>query len=355
MTTPLNQQQRRFANRDDALAAAAAIRGSATSSVLAPVPVLMHLSEQTIGAREQAAGWVKTQIGRLWASVNPYSDASVADFADQAAGLMKTAQDAAGRTAAVAQAQQLRSVGIDIGTPDPSLPLDVRAPAADIRDGQIALQYRPVVVDYANDDTAHVTVEDMSTRAIFERPAETFRYLRSIDDPTAAEQSQLRIATLVDDNLMLAQRFAQQEVLAQAVDLDKKGPKIIGYRRVIHPELSRTGTCGMCIAASTRIYYVEELLPLHTHCKCTVAAVTAEHDPGAHMNDIDLKQIYEHAGGTSAGHLKRTKYQVDEHGELGPVLVPKRAYKPQTKTGKPFQSSGTPRRELKRRRAALNT
>jgi hypothetical protein len=322
---------------------------------LAPVPVLLRSAEQIIGARDQAAAWAKTMIGRLWAPVNPYSDEAVADFARQAAQVMKTAQDSAGRAAAVAQSIQLRSVGINAGTPDPSLPLNVRAPGATIADGAVTLHRRPVTVDYSNADTAHITPEDMTTETVFTRPAETFRYLRSINDPDAANQSQLRIATLVDDNLMLAQRIAQQEVLAHAVNLDKKGPKIIGYRRVIHPELSRTGTCGMCIAAATRLYHIEQLMPIHDRCKCTVAAVTAEHDPADTANTVDLQQLYEHAGGNTVAHLKRTKYQIDEHGELGPVLIPKSAYKPQTKTGKPYQSPGTPRREVKRRRQALAT
>lgn len=335
------------------MAAAAAIH-AASLTPPAPLPVVLRSSEQIINTRDQVAAWAKAAIGRLWAAVNPYSDSDVTDFAAQAAEVMGSAQDTVGRTAAVAQAQQLQAMGIDIGLPDPSLPLDVRAPGATITDGRVQLDYRPVTVDYTGSgNTVHLTPQDMSTRAIFERPAETFRWvasegeksgLRWIDD--AKQQSSLRISTLVDDNLMLSQRLAQQETIAQAVDLDVKGPKIIGYRRVIHPELSRTGTCGLCIAAADRLYHVGELMPLHDRCKCTIAAVTAEHDPADEANSIDLSQLYKHGGGTSAAHLKRTRYQVDEHGELGPVLVLKRKYKPRTPTGKPYQSSGTPRAEL---------
>lgn len=49
----------------------------------------------------------------------------------------------------------------------------------------------------------------------------------------------MRIDTPIDDNLMLAQRIAQQKVLAKAVDLDRPDVKILGYRRIIHSELSR--------------------------------------------------------------------------------------------------------------------
>jgi len=359
MTTPLNHQQRPLSRQDALTRASAIVNGT---SAVTPVPTLLHLSMQTIAARDTAAAWAKAQIGAIWAATNPYDDDQVADFAARSAQVMKTAQDSAGRTAAMAQSLQLRSIGVQAGTADPSLPLDVRAPAATIADGTITLHSRPVTVDYDSGPTVHVTAQDMTTEAIFQRPAETFRYvaaqgnksgLRWIDDAKA--QSNLRISNLVDDNLMLTQRLAQQEVLAQAVNLDKPGPKIIGYRRVIHPEQTKTGTCGMCIAAADRIYHIKELMPLHLRCKCTVAAITAAHDPGDDANSIDLKTLYEHAGGKTVSHLKRTRYDVDEHGELGPVLVPKSAYKPQTKTGKPYQSSGTPRGELKRRRAALKT
>jgi hypothetical protein len=335
-------------SRQDALKRAAEIVNG-TSGALAPVPVLLRLSLQTINARDQAAVWAKGQIGALWAATNPYDDAAVADFASQSAQVMKTAQDSAGRTAGMAQSLQLRSMGVNAGSPDLSLPLDVRSPSATIADGTITLDPRPVTVDYTG-ATARITPQDMTTEAVFARPAETFRYvaaegnksgLRWIDDAKA--QSNLRISTLVDDNLMLAQRFAQQEVIAQAVDLDKPGPKIIGYRRVIHPERSKSGTCGMCIVAADRMYYVAELMPLHTHCECTIAAVTAQHDPADDANAADLKQLYKDAGGKTAAHLKRTRYQIDEHGELGPTLVPKKPYTPRVPKKKPVPTPVEPK------------
>ena len=81
----------------------------------------------------------------------------------------------------------------------------------------------------------------------------------------------------------------------------------------------------MCIAAAERIYHIAELMPIHDRCKCTVAVVTEDHDPADELNKADLKQLYEDAGGTSAAHLKRTRYQVDEHGELGPDSCPSRS------------------------------
>lgn len=314
---------------EQALSAAAAIQAAA-SAAPDPVAALAVTSEQIIAAREKAATWAKAQILRLWASVNPYSDKQVLDFAAQAAKLMDSAQTAAARVAAAAQSQQLLSLGVHVSAA-PGVPLDVRAPGVAVKNGQLQLHRRASTVDYGS-DTEKVSKADMSTQGIFQRPAETYRYVVSQGGTDANEQSVIRISTLVDDNLMLAQRLAQLQVVNNAGRAAKS--KVTGYRRVIHPELSRSGTCGMCIAASDRIYHVAELMPIHAHCKCTIAAITEDHDPADDLNAVDLNQLYKHGGGTSAAHLKRTRYQVDEHGELGPVLVPKKIYKPRSDASK---------------------
>lgn len=319
MTSPA-----RPASYQESLAAAAAIQ-AARAAGPDPTAVVSQLSEQLATARDRAAVWAKSLIRGLWAPVNPYNAGQVADFAGQAAQVMGQAQTVTARAAAAAQTRQLAAMGVHVDVV-PSNPLDVRAPTARIADGKVNLQHRAVTVDYANSDRARVTAAEMTTEAVFRRPAVTFRYVDSQDGDAPAQRASLRIDTLVDDNLMLAQRLAQQEVLAKAVDLDRPGVKVIGMRRVIHPELSRTGTCGLCIAAADRIYSVRDLLPIHDRCNCTIAPITEEHDPGDDVNQADLRQLYKDAGGTTAGAaLKRTRYQVDEHGELGPVLVPKKA------------------------------
>lgn len=320
---------------------ALAVAAAAIAAQKAPKPTAEHArdvtaaaAESIIAARERAAEHAKQAIRKLWATVNPYSAASRIEFAAKAARIMGSAQTAAAKAAAVGQAQQLAAIGIKVSAAQ-SVPVDIRAKTATIAAGKLVLHRPTINVDYSS-DSAKVTAADMTTAAIFERPAETYRYVVSQGGTDAAEQSNNRIDSLVDDNLMLAQRLAQQQVLSAAekppTNLDRPAPKskIIGYRRVIHPELSRSGTCGMCIAASDRIYKVGELLPIHANCKCTIAAVTEDYDPADDLNAVDLNQLYKQAGGTSAAHLKRTRYKIDEHGELGPVLVPKRKYKPRS-------------------------
>lgn len=341
MTTP-----NRPATYQQALAEAAKIH-AARDAAPDPVAVTAHMSEQIAQAREHAAGWAKQAIQELWLAVNPYDPAQVREFTAKAAGLMVSAQTATARAAAAAQSEQLAALGVPVSAA-PSNPIDVRAPAAHIAGGKVRLRHGASTVKYDGaEGSAKVSAADMSTEKVFERPAALFRYLISIGEPNADDQALLRISGLVDDNLMLAQRLAQQEVLAKAVDLDHRGggrgrrrSKIIGYRRVIRPELSRGGTCGMCIAASDRLYKVGELLPIHRRCHCTISAVTEEHDPADDLNAVDLNALYKAAGGTSAAHLKRTRYKVDQHGELGPVLVSERKYKPRSETARK-QSGGT--------------
>ena len=299
-----------------------------------------------ISARDRAAEHAKQAIHQLWLAVNPYDETAVAAFAAQAARIMMAAQQAAAKAAAVGQAHQLAAVGVKAAATQ-SVPLDVRAPVAAIKDGLLVLAQHAVNVDYAG-GTAKVAAADMSTLGVFKRPAAVYRYAKSkgATDVQAQALAGQRIDDLIDDNLMLAQRLAQQQVLAAAaepVDLDgrpKAKTKIIGYRRVIHPELSYGGTCGMCIAASDRIYHVAELMPIHAHCKCTIAAITEDYDPADDLNAVDLNQLYKDAGGTSVAHLKRTRYKVDQHGELGSVMVPKSKYKPQTTKSK-VRAGGT--------------
>ena len=180
---------------------------------------------------------------------------------------------------------------------------------------------------------------DITHAGAYARAADAYRYQQSLldtagkaiaTDPHPAPpklQSPLdaavqRAQTVAATDVQLAMRNQSQKTLSAAA---KQGV-IIGYRRVLHPELDKGGVCGLCIAASTRIYKAEHLLAMHTGCECTVLPVTRDFDPGGIINDRDLGSLYTAAGGDTREQLEHTHFEVRHHSELGPVLVAKGAH-----------------------------
>ena len=110
-------------------------------------------------------------------------------------------------------------------------------------------------------------------------------------------------------------------LILRKVTLDRyRSAGITKYRRIIHPELSRTGTCGLCVAAAGRVYSIKELMPLHSRCNCTVLPITADNDPGLKLTDDDLARLYDKADGTGRNALMNTRVLTVDNGEIGPVL-----------------------------------
>lgn len=149
---------------------------------------------------------------------------------------------------------------------------------------------------------------------VYTRPAAKYRreYAFSEDTTVATDAALSRAQELAETDHLLTRREATQQTF-KALGINR-------LRRVIHPELSKSGTCGLCIAASTRTYVVDELMPIHVpFCKCTSVPVDGPDDPGATLNEKDLQGLYAAAGGTSAAKLKRIRMR--QHGEYGPTLV----------------------------------
>lgn len=290
-----------------------------------------HLTEATVAtvsrnaaaAISSIAARTKNVLQSLWLPVDPYKDKQIADFVAQANPILVAAQKATAQTAAAAQSAMLKPMGIN-STAVPKLPDDIRVPHA-----------KRAVVTYSESDAepnidVTVTPSDATNAALLERPARGFRWKESTgaDAETAQHFSVTRLDDIVDGNLVIAQRDAEHQVLNYKGNVvttsrtrTRTGAVIIGFRRIIHPELSAGGVCGLCVAASDRIYHRETLRPIHIRCRCTSAPVTATFDPGLNLNDSDIKRLYTESGSTSAADLKRTRYTVT-HNELGPVLVP---------------------------------
>lgn len=184
---------------------------------------------------------------------------------------------------------------------------------------------------------------------VYGRVADTYRYQQSLVDAgqkvqPALEAAVQRAEAAAETDAKLVVRAQSQKFLtAQPVAADVPPPlepdettppetsvppaparrqaRVVGYRRVVHPELSAGGSCGMCIVASHRLYNIDDLMPLHDGCNCLPMPVYEGADPGAIINDADLERFYAEAGGKQFEELGRTRYQIQQNGELGPVLT----------------------------------
>jgi hypothetical protein len=150
---------------------------------------------------------------------------------------------------------------------------------------------------------------------VHSRTAERFK--RAFSQGASSDEAYLlalqRAGGLTRTDMTLRQRAAQ------IILLDELGVK--DYRRVVRPEMSKSGSCGLCIVAADRIYHTDQLMPIHPpSCKCIVMPIIGALDPGRSMNEEDLRRFYDDAGGTKASDLFKTRYKVNEHGEYGPVL-----------------------------------
>lgn len=265
--------------------------------------------------RDSVSNRVTSQIVSIWQRVDPYNGSSVQDFTDQAALFMT-----AGQQQTVFQATSMQKTALQLmdisGLEDfvPDVPDEVRLWAPD----QNYEYAKPVTRRVGSSVSERIPVEEL-----FNRPAREYRYLKSIGktDEESLDRSVNRVKMIVDTNLALAQRDAESQVIREIPRAGKSKSKTIGWRRVIHPERSKSGVCGLCIAAASRVYSIEDLSPIHDHCRCTILPVTSSSDPGLNLNKEDFKVLYGPDGKTAANYLLSLSFKQDYHGELGPILV----------------------------------
>lgn len=252
-------------------------------------------------------------LSSLFRDVDKYNPQAVERFTRESARLTYEAQRAAaGGTSAYLDAM-LRALNRPPGRVQP-VRVDLRGiPQERVAERQV-IEYRWLLSD------AQVEKRRTEWLATHDDEDELIEPPDFGVTPEAAEKAVLdRVARNAHDDVRLADRVAADDAFRAA--------GVTTYRRVIHPELSTSGTCGMCIVASDRVYNVGTLLPIHNLCKCTVAAITEDDDPGHRINKADLRRLYADADGNDRSSLKRTRYHITEHGELGPVLVPQRRNK----------------------------
>lgn len=244
--------------------------------------------DQYAAATERLSAQTSAAVIAAYSGVNYYNAVAVAAAAEQAADTSNTAAlIAAGLAAQYLGLTTSQILGSAVGVPNLPLP--------PLRNG-------------------------VPLPRVFERVAKFYRRKVSQGVPAdrALEQALRLATTLADTNVRLAERDASRQILTYLAP--RVG--IEGYRRVVRPELSRTGTCGLCLVASDQRYNVADLMPLHANCKCVVLPIIGDIDPGSSLNNLSLGDVYDAAGGTTAGRaLKKVRYRVNDHGELGPVLT----------------------------------
>lgn len=151
---------------------------------------------------------------------------------------------------------------------------------------------------------------------VYQRPATEYRWL--VSQGTAPEAAmrfaRRRLETIADTDVHRAGS-------TEETDTYQAAPTAVGFRRVPHPELSQTGTCGLCWAASQQFYTLGDLLDLHDGCHCKTSPITAGADPGITLTGEDLKSLYEAAGSTFREDLQRIRIKTVQNGELGPILT----------------------------------
>lgn len=258
---------------------------------------LKRIIDAEANQTEKLAKRTGAAIAALYAG-NMYSATAVAAITAQAADASTSAnQLAAGLTAAYLAAVSGQVTGAAVGVPNLPLP--------PIRNG-------------------------VPLTTVFERPVKLYRrrISQGVSPAEAFQQARQYADQIAAANIRLAQRETSRSVMRRL----ERDLGVTGYRRVVHPELSRTGTCGLCIAASDAVYKTSELMPIHDRCKCETMPIFGAEDPGNSLNNLTFKDLYgaaaaqpnaRRASGTHAFDLKRVRYQVNQHGEWGPVLTVK--------------------------------
>lgn len=103
------------------------------------------------------------------------------------------------------------------------------------------------------------------------RIADGYRYQVAMlgdSDEKAAQKAAVRIAVTAETDVTLAVRAQYQKTMS--------AQGATGWRRILHPELSETGPCALCVVAADRVYRTEDLLPLHNRCVPAGTRVAAE-------------------------------------------------------------------------------
>lgn len=160
----------------------------------------------------------------------------------------------------------------------------------------------------------------VAPEVVYQRPTITTRtqIAKGLAVARALQFGARRLRGLIATDLQMAK--------VRQADVSLAGSGIDRFRRVPQGE----HTCARCLIASTQLYYVGKLMPIHPGCDCSVDTVPASFDLDAWREDMNVRLeathdlVGEFTGDSDRG--GRTPNYLDlivthEHGEIGPVIA----------------------------------
>lgn len=208
---------------------------------------LVTLARSHQGAQAVLAARTAEQVGTLWDRLGGLDDAALERFSTSAATTVRAAQI----TAAGVAAGYVRSyVSLADGAPLELGDVNFDELAAGARGGVApeTVYARPII-------TARAAIAEGKTFAV------------------AMAAGRVRATSAAETDVALARRSGTFDAMGRARD------RVVGYRRV-----PSSSACLFCKVASTQRYKLRDLLPLHSHCHCTVAPIVGQRDPGRIIN-----------------------------------------------------------------------
>lgn len=225
---------------------------------------LQALVEAQSQVRDQQSQLAQASVRRAFERVTDFRDPSQTRRAVTEA--VRVVQAAQRRTASVADGYMARSTSaitgrrsdtvgaVDVRSLRRKLPQDIIEQLADGRSISAAQAAR-----------AQRRVEAVPAEEVYGRIPDSIRFA-TVAKGKSEEQARIeglrRAMTVADTDVMLAERAQVNRFLTE-----RKPQGVVGYRRILHPELGSGGPpCGLCVVAADRLYRVEELMPIHARC-----------------------------------------------------------------------------------------
>lgn len=146
--------------------------------------------------------------------------------------------------------------------------------------------------------------------AIYARPFAAARRVAEEDNRplrSALTAEGARVVATAATDVQLAARAAR-------VGWANTTPLVVGWRR----SLGRGRHCALCQSASGAVYDRQMLMPIHQHCQCVAEPVLAAEPRQRTAPPVTVIDSPELRDAAEAG---QAVARIENHGELGPVLV----------------------------------